>query len=156
MVTVAVIVIVALVFLLILWRLYVLRRINRSRGLFPSIGNSGPRSWERPYGSSYQPYRAPVVLPMDDAYSPSRQVRAADTDAGGRRLGSLGVSDSDRKDELPAYDKFGGPPRYLQSSHQGPYVLPPHTITEGGADNSLTRDGNILKSPPPAYLDPRS
>ncbi|KAI5992776.1 hypothetical protein EDD15DRAFT_972334 [Pisolithus albus] len=157
MVTVAVIVIVAIVFLLILWRLYVLRRINRSRGLFPSIENSGPRSWERPYGSSYQPYRAPVALWMDDAYSPSRQVRAADTDAGGRRLGSIGVSDSDRKDELPAYDKFGGPPRYPQSSSlQGPCVLPQHTTTEGGADNSLTRDGNILKSPPPAYLDPRS
>ncbi|KAI6106313.1 hypothetical protein EDD16DRAFT_1630278 [Pisolithus croceorrhizus] len=160
MVTTVLIALVAVVFLVLSWRLYVLRRTERSSGLFPSPGNSSPRSWERNRGS-YQPYRVPVVLPVAGARRPSRQVRAADTDAAGRRLGSLGVSDSNRKDELPAYDKFGGPPRYPQSLHQGleelPFNMPPlQTVTEDGADNSLTRDRDILKSPPPAYLDPRS
>ncbi|KAI6030119.1 hypothetical protein EDC04DRAFT_2713253 [Pisolithus marmoratus] len=152
MVTVAAIAIVAVIFLLLTWRLYVLRRVNRHRSTSLSYtGNPGARSWEPVRGSSYQPYRVPLAPPIGDARRPNRQVRAADTDAGGRRLGSVGIADSDRKDELPAYDKFGGPPRYPQPLHQGsqelPFnTLPLHTIAEGGADNSQTRGMYV---PPP-------
>ncbi|KAI6107069.1 hypothetical protein EDD16DRAFT_1712592 [Pisolithus croceorrhizus] len=159
MVTTVLIALVAVVFLALSWGFYARRSTERSSGLFPFPGNSSPRSWERNLGS-YQPYRVPVVRPVAGARRPSRQVRAADTDADGRRLGSLGVSDSNREDELPAYDKFGGPPRYPQSLHQGPQELPFNTpplqtVTEDGADNS-TRDRDILQPPPPAYLDSRS
>lgn len=50
---------------------------------------------------------------------PGRTTRAADIDSGGRRMGVLGGGDEDYQYELgeetvlPAYDKYGGPPVYV-------------------------------------------
>lgn len=48
-----------------------------------------------------------------------RRLRAADLDAGGRRLGipDLEHGPFDPKDMLPAYEKAGGPPTYAAGGH---------------------------------------
>lgn len=66
-------------------------------------------------------YHGLQLAPLPAAYHPDRRVRAADTDAHGRRLSPAGEN-WDGKDALPAYDNFDGPPKYVEAAwtHGGP------------------------------------
>lgn len=73
-----------------------------------------------PDRQSYPAYPDPFlrVIPAAYIHPPSRRTRARDIDSGGRRQdiptemdhdGNLGANDP-----LPAYDNFGGPPKYFE------------------------------------------
>ncbi|KAF8836160.1 hypothetical protein BDN67DRAFT_974560 [Paxillus ammoniavirescens] len=148
--------IVALAFalLLVAARISVLRRRNRPLSDFFKIGNNSAYPYgsdpvnPRSYGSSYQPGYGVPLAPVPAAYRPDRRVRAVDTDAGGRRLGPAG-EDWDGKDDLPAYDGVGGPPKYveadwrnagLQGRPQHPWEQPVNMPPPFGAEED--RSGN--------------
>ncbi|KIK67568.1 hypothetical protein GYMLUDRAFT_878005 [Collybiopsis luxurians FD-317 M1] len=95
----------------------------------------------------------------DPTHSPSRShnsnhnnthtrttTRAADIGQGGRRQGG-GPSDYDGevgdKDELPAYDKYGGPPGYIDSLH-----LP---VLHSASQSSQEREQERDREPAPGY-----
>ncbi|KAH7882672.1 hypothetical protein F5I97DRAFT_1931282 [Phlebopus sp. FC_14] len=125
--------------LLVAARLYVLRRRNRPISDFFILGRGNPRPEDGlSYGSSYQPSRSGVPLaPIPPAYRPDRRVRAADVDADGRRL-SPDDGDWDGKDALPAYDKIGGPPKYIEALG--------HDV---GAEDHFQPVGQSLSAPSP-------
>ncbi|KIJ64239.1 hypothetical protein HYDPIDRAFT_40467 [Hydnomerulius pinastri MD-312] len=176
-------VVVALV--LVAARLYILRRRNRPISEFFTINGANPYSYgSRPeHGSSYQPRTGVPLAPMPAAYRPDRRVRAADTDAGGRRLGPDAEGDWEGKDALPAYDNIGGPPKYIEADWRnfGPLGAPQmpmeHTgsappvgagesAAENNHDDDAPRTGTeqphdsglagTLVLPPAAYHDSRS
>lgn len=67
--------------------------------------------------AAYLSYNIPLAN-VPSAYTAERtrgrRVRGAGTDASGRRLdGGRGEGQGREGDELPAYDKYGGPPGYL-------------------------------------------
>ncbi|KAF9219850.1 hypothetical protein BS17DRAFT_788501 [Gyrodon lividus] len=114
------IVAVIAVLLLVSARISVLRRRNQPISDFFRIGSSrtypygsGPVN-STSYGSAYQPGYGVPLAPVPAVYRPDRRVRAADTDAEGRRLGPAG-EDWDGKDILPAYDNISGPPKYVET-----------------------------------------
>jgi len=126
------IVAIAIALLLVVWRLAILRRNNRPVSEFFSIVPYGARRLppSQTYNPSYQPGYAAPLTPLPAAYRPDRRVRAADTDAGGRRLGIPEDGDWDAKDALPAYDNVGGPPKYIEAAraHFGSDP-PPHEFS---------------------------
>ncbi|KIK81864.1 hypothetical protein PAXRUDRAFT_832569 [Paxillus rubicundulus Ve08.2h10] len=146
--------VVALAFalLLVAARISVLRRRNRPLSDFFKIGSSSAYANDpdpvnpRSRGSSYRPGYGIPLAPVPTAYLPDRRVRAADTDAGGRRLGPAG-EDWDGKDDLPAYDGVGGPPKYVEADwcNAGP---------QGGAQHSWEQPVNV--PPPSGAEDDRS
>ncbi|GLB44308.1 hypothetical protein LshimejAT787_1602380 [Lyophyllum shimeji] len=103
----------------ILQRCIRLRRHNEPLSRFFSLSSS-PRLF--PSSSASHPFVHPLRFPRTTGlsevppYPYAHHTRAYDTDAAGRRLGGLQVSDHDGyigdKDVLPAYDNAGGPPKY--------------------------------------------
>lgn len=79
-----------------------------------------------PDGQPYPTYPNPFLREIPAAYihPPSRRTRARDIDPSGRRQdistemdhdGELGANES-----LPAYDNFGGPPKYFELDRNRP------------------------------------
>ncbi|KAH0834234.1 hypothetical protein J3R83DRAFT_11551 [Lanmaoa asiatica] len=109
---------VAVVFALVILRIIFLRRHNQTLSDFFRFSSNS----QHPYGS-HPPndtnygsiYHGLQLAPLPAAYRPDRRIRAADTDAHGRRLGPAG-EDWDGKDALPAYDNFDRPPKYIEAS----------------------------------------
>ncbi|KAH7922276.1 hypothetical protein BV22DRAFT_670055 [Leucogyrophana mollusca] len=110
---------IALALLLIAWRKNN-RPVSEFFSLVPSYTRR-PLADHQPYSSSYQPGYVTPLTPLPAAYRPDRRVRAADTDAGGRRLGAPDDGDWDAKDALPAYDNIGGPPKYAETDLRASY-----------------------------------
>ena len=123
--------------------------------------------------TAYQ--RSVQLSHMGSAYSPSGQVRAADTDADGRRLGTPGDPEWDGTEGLPMYTKTGSPPSYIESrlSSAGstvvgyPFGQPPVSTPAcaSGNDTCSQTGGEIgeqldtlaledIRPPPPAYHPP--
>lgn len=107
-------------------------------------------------GQPYPPYPGPHLTGIPAAYMgqtrPSRRARATDIDSNGRRLGSLPVEmDHDgelgAKDDLPAYDNFGGPPKYfelnVQNRNQAPLGMISHTPNVGLEDTNHALPENV-------------
>lgn len=89
----------------------------------------GPRSFPRTTGippiSRDMPYPEPHLSGFPSAYlslalrRPREPIRATDVDANGRRVHDPAIElDHDGmltdKDALPAYDNYGGPPKYME------------------------------------------
>jgi len=121
---------VAIIALLVAWRVYLLKRRGRPPGDFFNFGlSSASRRLPRTHSDIYNnqppdqfspPFTYPSLSPLPMPHR-TRRVRAADTDAGGRRLGGFRDpedGDWDNKDELPAYDSIGGPPKYVEAELQ--------------------------------------
>lgn len=114
-----------------------------------------------PDGQPYPPY--PDQYPLTGipaAYMgqtrPSRRTRAPDIDSSGRRLGDLQVemdhnSGLGGKDDLPAYDNFGGPPKYfeldLQNRNRPPLDRTAHTPAVG-LENTNSHPPTVQVSQP--------
>ena len=121
-------------------------------------------------------YQASVPLShIESAYRPAGQVRAADTDADGRRLGVPDDPAWDGREALPIYNKAGSPPSYIESrmSSAGrsaagcPIGQPPVGVPVCAAGNDISGQtgGEVgeqldtlalgdIRSPPPAYHPP--
>ncbi|KAL4077878.1 hypothetical protein J3A83DRAFT_1683975 [Scleroderma citrinum] len=166
---------VGVTLLLVAWRLYILRRSNRPATEFFICGRrrASPRPEERVYGPSYQLPGGPLA-PVNATYRlGQRRVRAADTDADGRRLGRPDDPEWDGKDVLPAYDKVGSPPKYF-ASEQYPFgsqtqpaealVSMPNPHIPASENGARSRQGTGVfgvsghggEELPPAYHEPRS
>lgn len=94
-------------------------------------------------------YHGLQLAPVPAAYRPERRVRAADTDAYGRRLDAT-AENCNGKDALPAYDNFDRPPKYVEAgwAHGGPSlpmgqsaVTPSPEGEQSGMAHSNTADG---------------
>jgi len=115
----------------ITWRRMLrVRRINQpffGRGVTPAAAAAGERFSPFPqtrpqfagpsFGAhSFNPYVHLAHLPASYHPSNNRRTQGVDIGPGGQRQG--GVSDYNAetgdKDVLPAYDKFGGPPQYVE------------------------------------------
>lgn len=102
-----------------------------------------------PDGQSYPAYPDPHLREIPAAYMglpPSRRTRARDIDSSGRRQdipsemdhdGGLGVNDA-----LPAYDNFGGPPKYFELDMQSRNRPPLSGITHRPDDVTLENINN--------------
>lgn len=99
-------------------------------------------------------YHGLQLAPVPAAYHPDRRVRAADTDAHGRRLDATGEN-WNGKDALPAYDKFDRPPKYVEAglTHGGPSlpmeqsaVTPSPEGEQSGMAHSNAADGTPVYS----------
>ncbi|KAF8637459.1 hypothetical protein AX17_002804 [Amanita inopinata Kibby_2008] len=70
----------------------------------------------------------------------SRRTRAADVDEGGRRLDS-GFDDDGDKEMLPAYDRFGGPPKYVELENLQGGLVPGYGRPSGGGGEGQGENG---------------
>ncbi|KAE9400648.1 hypothetical protein BT96DRAFT_938463 [Gymnopus androsaceus JB14] len=95
-------------------------RAPRTAGRFPSAYSNSLSAYVANVPVAYDPFARFPYSGESPNRSSSNQTatRAADIDAGGRRAAG-GPSDYNGdmgdKDALPAYDKFGGPPGYIDS-----------------------------------------
>ncbi|KAF8153854.1 hypothetical protein B0H34DRAFT_799791 [Crassisporium funariophilum] len=121
---------------------------------FPRTTGIPPMRYD---GQNYPLYPDVHLTGIPAAYmGPSaRRTRAADVDANGRRLGDRAVElDHDGelgdKDMLPAYDNFGGPPKYVDLEMQPrlPVVGSGAPRTDVGTGNRLP--GYDVDFPPPS------
>jgi hypothetical protein len=89
------------------------------------VGDASRRGYRmeptNPNGQTYPPFPDPNLTGFPAAYisTRNRRTHATDIDSDGRRLGELPAEiDHDGelggKDVLPAYDNFGGPPKYFE------------------------------------------
>ncbi|KAF9061801.1 hypothetical protein BDP27DRAFT_1337587 [Rhodocollybia butyracea] len=111
-----------------------LRSIPRTR--FPSASFGTLSAYDLTHvPAAYNPHASIAAY---SSASRSHRTRAADIGEGGRRLGP-GLSDHNvdmgEKDVLPAYDKHGGPPRYIDTLP----VLVSADSREGGTGLEQTR-----------------
>ncbi|EGN92601.1 hypothetical protein SERLA73DRAFT_190771 [Serpula lacrymans var. lacrymans S7.3] len=116
---------IAIIALVVAWRAYLLKRSGRPPGDFFNFSSSFanrrlPRTqsdvYNQPPDQFSPPFAYPSLSPLPVPHR-TRRVRAADIDAGGRRL-SPEDGEWDHKDELPAYDSIGGPPKYVEAELQ--------------------------------------
>ncbi len=99
------------------------RHFPRTTGL-PLESISGPVPHTLVTSLSLSPSLFYPMPPRGTGRRGHQPIRGADIDAGGRRLGprdpdDLEHGDEDRKDELPAYDGFDRPPKYLDPGAVG-------------------------------------
>ncbi|KAL4077881.1 hypothetical protein J3A83DRAFT_4217531 [Scleroderma citrinum] len=106
-------------------------------------------------------YHASIPLSgVEAAYRPRGHVRAADTDADGRRLGTPDDPEWNESDVLPKYDKCGGPPSYIESastsfrlsvgcqSRQLPVNVPPCHVGHDTRDEQTASEPSSLADVP--------
>lgn len=104
-------------------------RRRQQQATFQHSASRGCRNFPRPVelrsmhpnGQSYPAYPDPYLREIPAAYMglpPSRRTRARDIDSSGRRQDRPAEMDHDgdlgANDTLPAYDNFGGPPKYFE------------------------------------------
>lgn len=118
---------------------------------FFRIGTSS----QHPYGSqppndpNYSPmYHGVQLTPLPAVYRQDRRIRAADTDAHGRRLGAVG-EDWDGKDTLPAYDNFDRPPKYIESSWSHGHLMEQSAVIPSleGEQSGITHSNTTDRAP---------
>ncbi|KAJ3503789.1 hypothetical protein NLJ89_g8277 [Agrocybe chaxingu] len=128
----------AIILAIIYRRLRNLKRANQPASSFfnfhpsnSSTTSRGSRTFPRTTGiptvniGQPYPYPDPLLADIPTAYTGyvSRRTRAADIDASGRRVGDRHAEldhdgGLDDKDVLPAYEHFGGPPKYNELEMQ--------------------------------------
>jgi len=154
----------------LIFRKYRLSKLQDQRRAFDA-SSRGYRNFSPPVelqsypdGQPYPPYPDQYLTGIPAAHMAqphlSRRTHATDIDPGGRRLGDIPVGTDhdgrlDAKDDLPAYSKFGGPPRYLEldthNQNQPPLGRTARTPNVGNINDPLPGSVGVPTSVPPTH-----